>query len=265
MTAASVDVLLPTRDRPDGLARALASVDAVRAAEPSIDVRVHVIDAAAGAGLGPAAARNRAAAAGEAEFLALLDDDDAWVAPRLGPAIGILRGDPGVALVSGDAELASGGRFLTAPGDVLDHAALTADCSVCASTVTLRRADWEGAGGMDETLDRAEDYELWLRLTAGGRSVRLLRAVLATYDDRGGLSSDPVAMARATLAALDRSAALPPPPDRVGRLHAVVAHGLAKAGRHEEARAEARRALAHAPTARVAWTSMARAILKRDR
>jgi hypothetical protein len=175
-----------------------------------------------------------------------------------------------MALTAGDATLTGGGRFLLVPpvpGESRDHGALALDCTVCTSTVTLRREDWEAVGGMDESLDRAEDYDLWLRLTADGRRVGLLPGLLAIYETTGErLSRDPVAMAQATLAALGRSARMPERDsawrDRLGRLHGVVAHGLAKEGRFEEARAEAARALEHAPTARVAWTAMARAVLR---
>ena len=161
MPSAAVDVLVPTRGRPASLELALASIDRTAAAEPDLDVRVHVLDAAP-EGLGPAAARNAAARLGDAPYLALLDDDDAWVAPRLGPAIELLDTRPEIALTAGDAALSSGGRFLPlppTPGESRDHGALALDCSVCTSTVTLRRTDWEAAGGMDESLDLfAIDY-----------------------------------------------------------------------------------------------------------
>ena len=268
MTVA-VDVLLPTLDRPRRLDEALASVEAVRAAEPGIELRVQVVDRAAGSHRGVAAARNLAAARGDAPFLALLDDDDRWLAPRLGRAVRLLSDHPELVAVCGDAELASGGRFCRrappAAGRELDHRNLLLDCGVCASTVTLRRRDWEQAGGMDERLARAEDYELWLRLTRPGRRIHVLRDVLAWRDDRSaGLSSDPVAMATATLVALDLSGLAPREQpgvrDRMGRLEAVRAHGMARAGDGRQALEMALTALRHAPTARVAWTALARAL-----
>jgi hypothetical protein len=266
----SVDVLIPSLDRPDELRRALESLDAVARAEPEIDIRPQVIDRERGAAAGPAAARNLAAAQGHAEFIAFLDDDDQWLAPRLGRAIEVLRSRPDVALVCGDARLASGGRFLgirpETDGD-RDHAALALDCFVCSSTVTLRRADFEALGGMAEDLRRAEDYALWLQLTAGGRCIHLLAEPLAVYEDRGErLSSEPVAMAGATLLALKRAAVMPPGDrrwqDRVGRLEAVVSHGLSKEGSFGEARSLALKALAGSPRSRVAWTSVLRASLR---
>ncbi|MEE2828678.1 MAG: glycosyltransferase [Myxococcota bacterium] len=270
-SVAAVDVLVPSLDRPEELQRALASIETVREAEPEIEIRVQRVDRSGGAADGPAAARNRAAASGEAEFIALLDDDDQWLAPRLSQAVSLLRAKKHIALVAGNARLTSGGSFLPSPpaegGEGYDHGALALNCWICSSTVTLRRTDWEEAGGMCEELDRAEDYDLWLRLTSGGRRAHLLPDFLAVYDDQGGgLSADPVAMARATLAALERSARMPERDprwrDRLGRLQAVVSHGLARQGQFGEARELAVQALAGAPTARVAWTSLIRATLQ---
>lgn len=267
----SVDVLVPSLDRAELLQRALQSIETVRAAEPQLDIQVHVVNREDGADRGPGAARNLAAARGKAEFIAFLDDDDQWLAPRLGRAVELLSKRPRVALVAGDARKTSGGRFLSSPppssGEDRDHGSLCLDCSVCTSTATLRRRDFEAVGGMAEDLSRAEDYDLWLRLTASGGRVHLLPDLLAVYDDEGaGLSSDPVAMAEATLEALSRSAQMPERDrlwrDRLGRLQAVVSHGLAHNGQFGEARDLALQAVVGSPTSRVAWTSMVRATLR---
>jgi len=265
----AVDVLLPSLDRPDRLTAALASVAEVERAEPGIELRVHVVDREAGSPDGAAVARNLAAARGDAPYLALLDDDDRWLAPRLGRAIEVLEGRTDVVAVCGDAELGSGGRFCrTAPppgGRDLDHHSLLRDCGVCTSTVTMRRRDWEEAGGMDARLARAEDYELWLRLTRAGGRIRVLPELLAWHDDLGdGLSSDPAAMAEATLVAIEMSGLAPMQDrrlrDRIGRLEAVRAHGLAKRGEGRDALALALSAVWRAPGAKVAWTALARAL-----
>jgi hypothetical protein len=277
----TVDVLIPSRRGGPSLERALASVEAVRAAEPGVQIAVHVEEDPDGTG--PAATRNRAARRGRGEYLALLDDDDRWLSPRLIDAVRILGKKPEIAIVCGDATLASGGTFLANPppsgGEGRDHGSLALGWSVCTSTATLRRADWEAAGGMDERLTRAEDYDLWLRLTAEGRRVHVLPHALAWRADGGGLSADPVAMAAATLEALARSARMPEGErafgkytrmtegvrawrDRRGRLRGVVAHGLAKNGEFGEALGLAIEAVSEAPTARVAWTSLVRATLR---
>jgi glycosyltransferase involved in cell wall biosynthesis len=266
----AVDVLIPSLDRPEELQRALESVDRVQQAESQLDLRVHVVDREAGSAAGAAAARNIAAAQGKAPYIAFLDDDDQWLSPRLTRAVEILEGEPRVALVAGQAKRTSGGSFLPSSLETeedRDHAALALDCFVCTSTVTLRRRDYEAVGGMDEELERAEDYALWLRLTRDGGQIRLLPAELALYSDNtGGLSEDPVEMARASLEALRRSAQMPTNDrawrSRVGRLEAVLSHGLSKDGKFSEALQLSRRALVNSPTARVAWTSSLRALLR---
>jgi hypothetical protein len=205
--------------------------------------------------------------------------------PRLGRAVDVLSKRPELALVAGDAQLASGGTFHRprpcSGGEGRDHGSLCLGFALCTSTVTLRRRDWEAAGGMSEDLPRAEDYDLWLRLTAEGRRVHVMPDLLAWHDDVGaGLSSDPVAQAEATLEALARSAYMPEGDehyagrildftegirvwrDRRGRLRAVVSHGKAKAGDFPSARELAWQAVREAPAARVAWTSFIRANLR---
>ncbi len=279
--APTVDVLIPSRRGGPALQRALDSVEAVRAVEPTLHIDVLVEEDPDGTG--PAATRNRAARRGQGTYLALLDDDDRWLPRRLGEAVDVLARRPEIALVCGDATLASGGSFLPSPpppdGEGRDHGSLALGWSVCASTTTLRRADWEAAGGMNEGLMRAEDYEFWLRLTATGRRIHVLPQRMAWLSDGEGLSSDPVAMAAATLEALALSANMPEGErafgkytrmtegvrawrDRRGRLRGVVAHGLAKGGEFGPAMEQAIEAVAEAPTARVAWTALLRAALR---
>jgi hypothetical protein len=280
----TVDVLIPSHRGGPALNRALQSVEDVRKAEPGLSITVLVEDDPDGTG--PAATRNRAARRGTGEFIALLDDDDRWTAPRLADAVRVLQKRPEIALVCGDASLASGGSFLPSPppqgGEGRDHGSLALGWSVCASTATLRRSDWEALGGMNEALRRAEDYELWLRLTADGRRIHVLPGRMAWRSDGEGLSSDSVAMAAATLEALALSAQMPEGEramgrytrmtegvrawrDRRGRLRGVVAHGLAKDGEFGRAMEQAIEAVTEAPTARVAWTSLVRAALRLKR
>ena len=134
--------------------------------------------------------------------------------------------------------------------------------------MTLRRLDWELAGGMDETLQRAEDYDLWLRLTRKGARIRLLPELLGHYGEQNNrLSDDNCAMVRATRSVLNNSALVTSDRamrDRLGRLDAVIAHSLAKEGRSNEARSLAIRALRGAPMARVAWTALGRSLATRS-
>src|SRR5262245_21923057 len=104
-----VSVIVPTRDRPTLLARALASIDAqtfcageiivvddgsqnppheVIAGFPS--VRLIVLPRRGGA----AAARNVGIRASRGEFVAFLDDDDAWLPSKLERQVELLAASP---------------------------------------------------------------------------------------------------------------------------------------------------------------------------
>ena len=265
MTTTSVDVIIPATRGRVALEAALASVEAVaRDGGDRLEIEVHAVD---GRGRTAAAARNEAAGRGRGEFIALLDDDDRWLPGRLLPALAALRSRPEFALVCGDATLCSGGSFLPPSwrrAGVRTHRDLALVGGVAASTVTLSRRSWEAAGGMAAELDRAEDFDFWLRLTAGGAPLLVLPQPLAQLaSGPGRLSSDAVGMAEATLRALDRSCVLgegdPAVRARRGVLLATLAHGAADRGCAEAWR-PAVAALQRAPTSTHAWKGAARAL-----
>ncbi len=222
----AIDVLVPTTRGAD---EAIASA---RRAAPDLDLRFAVVPDPDRRG--PAWARNEAARRGSAPLIALLDDDDRWLPGRLAAAPALLE-RPDLALVCSDAVLQPGGLFLSparggrrraVPAGDHGHGALVADCFVCASTVTLRRVDWERAGGMPEDLRNAEDYALWLRLTADGRAVHVLPDVLVRYgvgDRSDALDSDPAAAVAGAREALRREAKVPVSATRFGWRAAVEA------------------------------------------
>jgi glycosyltransferase involved in cell wall biosynthesis len=273
---ATVDVIVPSLRRPDALKRALASVEAVRAATADwADIRVQVVDESEGSADGPSAARNRAVAKGTADYIALLDDDDLWEPHRLDAAVGILQTRDDIGIVSGDAKLASGGLFLGAERKRGDHhhRDLTLDSFVCTSTVTMRRADWDAAGGMDESLRLAEDYDLYLRVTRYGMRIHVLDDVIATYTDTGeGIGRDCGLMAAATLEVLAKSAFPGFTKDepnwarRLGVLNGAAAHWVMRErGDFSEGRRLALLAIGGAPRDKIAWTALVRSVLKTKR
>jgi GT2 family glycosyltransferase len=83
-------------------------------------------------------------------------------------------------LLQGDSPL-SGKTFMeTAPsiGHATFDAVLTVECQIPTSAVMARKHVLLDAGLFDETLFRAEDYDLWLRLAHLGKKIGYQRKVL---------------------------------------------------------------------------------------
>lgn len=211
--APDVTVVIPVRDRPDGLRRLLAAVraDPATAYLPIVVVDDGSADAAAVAGLaaaagatvlrhgtarGPAAARNAGLRTATTEAVAFLDSDcvptPGWL-EALTPHLA----DPRLALVAPRIVAADGGRggWLSgyeAAAGALDMGAepasvrpLSAVSYVPSAALLARRAPL--GDGFDETMRVAEDVDLIWRLAAAGWRVRYEPAGAVAHDHRTAL------------------------------------------------------------------------------
>ena len=185
-----VSVVIPTRNRPELLRQAL---DSVRAQAPGIPVQIIVADNAPQAevaaiaedyradylatdAVGAGAVRNAGLKLARGDYIAFLDDDDAWTAEHLSSHLSRLEGDPGLgATVSrmtiGDADARpDGGEPMPASnpkGVDLFSLFLSYFPSVC--TVVARSTAVAALGGFDERLIHAEDWDWNLRLALANR------------------------------------------------------------------------------------------------
>ncbi len=163
--------------------------------------------------LGPAAARNRGAAATDSELLAILDADDEWLPDFLAAQVAALDADPGAALAACDARLRTpDGTLLAetwaeregAPDTVTLTSLLTANTVF--SGVVIRRDVFARLGGYAEDMVHAEDYDLWLRLTAAGHRIVTTSTPLVNYRlSVDGLSAQPGKPAAGAREAYDRA------------------------------------------------------------
>jgi glycosyltransferase involved in cell wall biosynthesis len=262
---ARIAVIIPTHDRREMVAEAVASV----LAQSCADHELVVVDDGSADGTaaalgerfgrrlrliatphrGVSSARNTGVRATDSEFIAFLDSDDLWRPGKLAAQLAWFAAHPGeAACQTEEIWLRNGVRVnprahhRKPAGDVFIPS--LALCLVSPSAVMLQREIFEAAGGFDETLPACEDYDLWLRL-ACDHHVGLLPEPLVVK--RGGhadqLSRRYWGMDRFRVQTLRKLLDRPLAPDRraavrdtLQRKCAVLAAGAGKRGRLDEAR-----------------------------
>jgi glycosyltransferase involved in cell wall biosynthesis len=187
MAGGSVSVVIPTRDRPDLLARALRSVLAQR----EVALEVIVVDDGSPPGgtrpvdelddrrvrvlrhdrsRGVSQARNTGIEAAQGEWLAFVDDDDLWAPDKLASQLGALAAAPGcrwscVGVVTVDAALRIiGWRRPPDHGDIAVEMLVDDVVPGGGSGVLAARDLVKEAGGFDTALSCNADWDMYLRL-----------------------------------------------------------------------------------------------------
>lgn len=136
---------------------------------------------------GAGAARNRAVHEASQPYLAFLDADDEWLPEKLARSMQVLR-DGGYLLVAhdyldatpdGDVHVDCRRRFKEMPDP---YTSLYLKGYIPSISVVTRRDAVIAAGGFDETLRNAQDFDLWLKLLADpGARFTLFGEALARY------------------------------------------------------------------------------------
>ena len=124
-------------------------------------------------------ARNTAIAASRGELLALIDHDDQWLPRKLELNVAALDRDLGASLVYSDLVVVNelGEESRASPiGSATAHAPsmdemLARMWPIMPSTVVMRRAAFERAGGFGESLH--QDLDFWLRMREQGTYIYL--------------------------------------------------------------------------------------------
>ncbi len=173
------------------------------------------------ANAGPSAARNHGFRLARGEYLALLDSDDLWTPDRLERQLEVLQRHPDTDVVFGREVLFGAGqpdrdwnlhdpevrRVLAQTAGPLDPVLplLIRENVVPTSTALFRRALLDRAGGIDESLRQAEDWDLWLRFAlAGARFAHVPSPLCRRRMHDSNLIHDKEARMSATLRVLER-------------------------------------------------------------
>lgn len=149
---------------------------------------------------GLAKTRNEGIAHGRGELVSLLDSDDLWMPTYLEEMTAALERDPGAAMAYTDAwmfddaskrvyrpsAMAYQDPPARAPADPQTFLAELVDRNFVFTSATIRRAVLDEVGAFRESLQAAEDYDLWLRIAAGGHRATLAPGRLAVYRKRAG-------------------------------------------------------------------------------
>jgi glycosyltransferase involved in cell wall biosynthesis len=190
---ADVTVVIPVRNRPEVLLRALASVKAQTISPLEIIIvddasTDNTCEVALAAGvtvlmndrqLGSGPSRNKAIEAAGTRWIAFLDSDDEWFPDHLET---VLAASEGQVLVTSVARDSDGGLRGNLAGEVVvcsPQRCLVPD-NIVVTTATLIDRQAALDAGLFRALPRAQDLDLWVRILEIGGGVALARPTV-TY------------------------------------------------------------------------------------
>lgn len=183
-TVANLEVIVVDDGSTDGTASVIERLAAV-------DARVRYVWQR---NAGRSAARNHGLEMAQGSYVGFLDSDDELEPWALQAHLDVMEQDGLSGMtIAGYRLVDVTGRVLEErrpwlSGGALDLAGWLFDCYGLPGSVLHRRGWLEAAGGFDENLDMAEDWDLYLRLAAAECPMRFVERVTCRYRQHGGSS-----------------------------------------------------------------------------
>lgn len=211
LTPNDVAVVVPTRNRPATLMRAIRSlaqqtvrgfsvlvVDDASVDGVGVEAALHVLPSGIEGRLirnpspkGAQACRNRGIAASNTPWIAFLDDDDEWLPHKLERQLAAIDAvDVTIGLSYCWAETVDDdGRRIAShaewwPSNGMGR--LLEGCFIRSPSVMLSRVALDRVGLFDERLESCQDWDLWVRVVAGGFHVSVTPEVLVRVHAHSG-------------------------------------------------------------------------------
>jgi GT2 family glycosyltransferase len=164
---------------------------------------------------GGASARNAGVAAASSEFMAILDADDVFAPRRLEAIAALAEREPELDLIATDAGFVVDGQT---KGTFLEHNPFPSEGQREAILRSCFPGGWpavrisalKAAGGFDEQMRIAYDWDTWLRMILAGSRVGMVPEPLYDYTlHSGSLASGRVASLRERVTLLENAARNP--------------------------------------------------------
>jgi glycosyltransferase involved in cell wall biosynthesis len=277
-----VSVVVPTRDRPELLRRAVAAIlgqtyqgtvecvvvfdqsePTLAWGDPGPSRRLVLVRNQRTPGL--AGARNTGALHASGELVAFCDDDDEWLPGKLERQVAELAARPDAAVATTGIVVRYGDRSTTrlAPTAQVTHGQLLRSrlTELHPSTVLVRRARLlDGIGLVDEHIpgSYAEDYEWLLRAARLGPVLAVQEPLVVVHWHQSSFFADRWRMIIAALTYLvDKHRELQQEPTGLARIYGQIAFAHAALGERGAARRWARRTLSLDRRERRAYLALA--------
>lgn len=219
---------------------------------------------------GQAIARNRGIRESRGDYIAFLDSDNRWLRQKLRTQVQHLTTDASVDVLYGDIELIDMEGNVRPDRSLQERFSgevwrpLLLDNFVNFNTSVVRSVKLRDVGGMDETVQRADDYDLWLRLAPIAK-FQYVPGVVTQYRVAGKRISDNVAgRFESNISAVTRFFERNPEllsqweiDSVLSSVHQRFARSFCNQGMRREAWSKSLAAIKLAPTQKGAWRTLA--------